>query len=122
MRKKRKGDTHIDQSELFEALPVTFFGAYVLGALGSAEAIPGLHQALKTDKDSYVRGFAASALGKTGDKMAIPALEKALEDEEYLFPGKKVKDAAFEALEKIHRRVGRRIFPDDRRQMTDNMP
>jgi HEAT repeat protein/DNA-binding phage protein len=94
--------------------------AYALGSIGSAEAIPALLQAFNTDEDSWVRWHAAEALGKTGDETAIPSLEKALRDEEYeLLQGKKVKDAAFEALEKISRRVGRRIFPDDRRQKTE---
>jgi HEAT repeat protein/DNA-binding phage protein len=83
--------------------------AYALGVLSGAEAIPVLLQALKTDKDSHVRGSAAEVLGIIGDEKVIPPLEKALEDEEEIFLYGEVKDAAFEALEKISRRVGRRI-------------
>jgi HEAT repeat protein len=82
-----------------------------LGAIGSMEALPLLFQALNNDKDSDVRGSAAEALGKIGDDTAIQPLKDALEDEEVTKYGTvKVKDKAFEALEKISRRTGKRIL------------
>ncbi|NIM14196.1 MAG: NACHT domain-containing protein [Candidatus Aminicenantes bacterium] len=83
--------------------------ANALGAIGSPEALPPLLKALRSDEDFFVRWRAAEALGKIGDDTAIQPLEEALEDDgEYA--GMKVKDKAFEALEKISRRTGKRIL------------
>lgn len=62
---------------------------------------------LKT-KESYVRGRAAEALGRIGSEKAIEPLKSALKD-----GGKwlrrKVKDRAFASLERISRRIKKRI-------------
>jgi HEAT repeat protein len=78
--------------------------AYALGTLSNPEPIPVLIKALKTDKSSNVRGSAAKALGKIGKETTIQPLKKALNDNEKI-----VKNKAFEALEKISKRVGVRI-------------
>jgi HEAT repeat protein len=83
--------------------------ASALGDLGSPEAHPALLKALSTDKECFVRWRVVSALAKIGDETAVQPLIKALEDVEDSGWGK-VKDAAFEALEKIRRRVGKEKF------------
>jgi hypothetical protein len=61
-----------------------------------------------TDKESDVRGSAADALGRIGSEKAIKPLKKALKDKgEGVF--EKVKDVAFASLEKISRRIKKRI-------------
>ncbi|UCH95557.1 MAG: HEAT repeat domain-containing protein [Candidatus Aminicenantes bacterium] len=87
---------------------VRWRAAQALGAIGSVEAIPYLIQVLSIDKESSVRGCAAEALGTIGNDTAIQPLKKALKDEGYYYENK-VKDAAFEALDKIGRRLGARI-------------
>jgi HEAT repeat protein len=87
---------------------VRWRAAQALGAIGSVEAIPHLIQALSKDKESSVRGCAAEALGTIGNDTAIQPLKEALKDEENYYENK-VKDAAFEALDKISRRIGERI-------------
>jgi HEAT repeat protein len=84
---------------------------YALGEIGGVEAIPFLIQALTFDKDSYVRYRAAEVLGSIGNVMTIQPLKTALKDEGNYY-GWKVKDMAFEALEKISRRLKVRIFRD----------
>lgn len=81
---------------------------YALGEIGGVEAIPFLIQAVTLDKDAYVRYRAAEVLGSIGNIMAIPPLQTALKDEGSYY-GWKVKDKAFEALEKVSRRLGVRI-------------
>ncbi len=83
--------------------------AFALGIIGSAEAVPHLIRALENDKDEDVRSSAAEILGEIGDESVIPYLKELLKDdtEEYRF---KVKDAAYEALEKISKRLQKRIF------------
>lgn len=83
--------------------------AYALGEIGGAEAIPFLIRALLSDKDSYVRYRAAEVLGSIGDVATISPLKTALKDDGSYY-GWKVKDKAFEALEKICRRLQVRIF------------
>ncbi len=73
------------------------------------EAIPFLTHALTLDNDSYVRFRAAEVLGGIGDAMTIPPLKAALADDGNYY-GWKVKDKAFEALERISRRLQVRIF------------
>lgn len=85
---------------------------YALGEIGGVEAIPFLIQALTMDKDTYVRYRAAEALGNTGNIMAIPPLKIAMTDEGSYY-GWKVKDRAFEALEKISRRLQVNIFKEE---------
>jgi HEAT repeat protein/energy-coupling factor transporter ATP-binding protein EcfA2 len=85
---------------------------YALGEIGGVEAIPFLIQALTMDKDTYVRYRAAEALGNTGNIMAIPPLKIAMNDEGSYY-GWKVKDRAFEALEKISRRLQVKIFKEE---------
>ncbi len=84
---------------------------YALGEIGGVEAIPFLIQSLTFDKDSYVRYRAAEVLGSIGNVMTIQPLKTALKDEGN-YHGWKVKDKAFEALEKISRRLKVRIFRD----------
>ena len=86
--------------------------AYALGEIGGVEAIPFLIQALTTDKDNYVRCRAAEVLGNTGNIMAIPPLKIAMTDEGSYY-GWKVKDRAFEALEKISRYLQVKIFKEE---------
>jgi HEAT repeat protein len=86
--------------------------AFALGQIGGVEAIPFLTHALTLDKDSYVRFRAAEVLGGIGDAMTIPPLKTALADDGNYY-GWKVKDKAFEALEKISRRLQVRIFSDN---------
>jgi HEAT repeat protein len=81
---------------------------YALGEIGGVEAIPFLIQAITLDKDAYVRYRAAEVLGHIGNIMAIPPLQTALKDEGSYY-GWRVKDKAFESLEKISRRLGVRI-------------
>lgn len=81
---------------------------YALGEIGGVESIPFLIQAITLDKDAYVRYRAAEVLGSIGNIMAIPPLQTALKDEGSYY-GWKVKDKAFEALEKVSRRLGVRI-------------
>ena len=52
---------------------------------------------------------AADALGGIGSEKAVEALKKALKDEG-TFLRNKVKDAAFTALERISRRMQKRIL------------
>jgi HEAT repeat protein len=74
----------------------------------SEKAVELLLKVLVSDKESYVRGSAADAIGMIGSEKAIEGLKAALKDKgEYA--GDKVKDAAFEALGKISRRMGKRI-------------
>jgi len=64
---------------------------------------------LENNKDEFVRNAATSALGKIGDESVIPYLKKSLKDDAGLF-GYKVKDAAYEALEMIGKRMQMRIL------------
>lgn len=70
-------------------------------------AVEPLIKAL-ADEESGVRERAADALGKIGSEKAIKSLKKALEDEGEGALGK-VKDKAFDSLEKISRRTKKRI-------------
>ena len=82
--------------------------ADALGMMGSEKAIEPLIKALTTDKDRSVRESAADALGMMGSEKAIEPLKNALKDEGE-GEGEKVKDKAFESLEKISRRIEKRI-------------
>jgi HEAT repeat protein len=84
---------------------------YALGQIGGIQAIPFLIQALSFDKDSYVRYRAAEVLGTIGNSLTIQPLKTALNDEGNYY-GWKVKDKAFEALEKISRRLQMNISLD----------
>lgn len=81
---------------------------YALGEIGGDEAIPFLIQALTLDKDSYVRFRAAEVLGSIGNVITIQPLKTALEDEGSYY-GWKVKDKAYESLEKISKRCHVRV-------------
>jgi HEAT repeat protein/energy-coupling factor transporter ATP-binding protein EcfA2 len=83
--------------------------ADALGGIGSEKAVEPLITALSSDKDSYVRGRAADALGEIGSEKAVEPLKSALKDES-AWMGEKVKDGAFTALEKISRRIHKRIL------------
>ena len=74
--------------------------AEALGEIGSEKAIDPLLIAFTKDKDSSVRWSAAKALGTIGSGKAINDLTNALKDKGG-WPGSRVKDAAFESLEKI---------------------
>lgn len=66
---------------------------------------------MNTDVDRDVRWRAAEAPGKIGNETAIKPLKKALDDEDTgIYFRIKVKDKAFEALEKISKRIGVRIL------------
>jgi HEAT repeat protein/energy-coupling factor transporter ATP-binding protein EcfA2 len=82
-----------------------------LGRIGSEKAIEPLIKALATDKKSSVREGAAYVLGNIGSEKAIEALKNALKDKGQWF-GDKVKDAAFTSLEKIGKRIKKRIVKD----------
>jgi HEAT repeat protein len=84
---------------------------YALGQIGGVEAIPFLVQALSFDRDSYVRYRAAEVLGTIGNALTIQPLKIALNDEGHYY-GWKVKDKAFESLEKISRRLHMKISRD----------
>ncbi len=84
---------------------------YAIGEIGGVEAIPFLIQVLTFDKDSYVRYRAAEVLGSIGNIMSIEPLKTALKDDGNYY-GWKVKDKAFEALEKISRRLQVKILSE----------
>jgi HEAT repeat protein len=96
--------TLIEAMKTSKSRSVRGSAAEALGAIGTVEALFPLLQALKTDKDVDVRRRAADALGKIGDETTVPALEQALKDEGEWY-GLKVKDAAFEALFEIEKRL-----------------
>ena len=83
--------------------------AFSLGEIGNVEAVPHLIQALKKDKNYSVRCSAASALGKIGDESAIPNLKESLKDDAGS-SGYNLKGTAYMALEKIGKRLHKRIF------------
>ncbi len=64
---------------------------------------------LENDKDEFVRNVAASALRKIGDEKVIPFLKESLKDDAGSF-GFIVKGATYEALEKISKRLQKRIL------------
>ncbi len=61
-----------------------------------------------TDKDDFVRANAAVALGRIGGEKAVKPLSEALKNKG-AFLAEEVKEVAFDALEKICRRIGKRI-------------
>ena len=85
--------------------------AAALGIIGGKKSEIPLIKVLTTDKSVDVRWSAAEALGNVGSEKAIGSLKLALKDEGKRF-GKKVKDIAFLALEKITRRTQKRILGD----------
>ncbi|KYK35213.1 MAG: HEAT repeat domain-containing protein [Theionarchaea archaeon] len=82
--------------------------ADALGKIGSEKAVEPLIKTLIADEESGVRERVADALGKIGSEKAIKPLRKALEDEGEGILGK-VKDKAFDSLEKISRRTKKKI-------------
>ncbi|MGD2091051.1 MAG: HEAT repeat domain-containing protein [Candidatus Aminicenantes bacterium] len=89
---------------------VRWHAAEALGAIGSIDAITSLIRALTNDADSSVRGRSAEALGIIGSKETLQPLKNALNDNGFYYGDNvKVKDAAFESLEKISRRLGKKI-------------
>ena len=83
---------------------VRWRAAEALGRIGSERAVDPLIEAL-TDKNISVRWSAASALGEIGSERAVDPLKNALKDEGEGILGK-VKDQAFDSLEKISRSSG----------------
>jgi len=81
--------------------------------IGSSEIVPHLIRAMENDKEVDVRSSAAYALGKIGDDSVIPYLKKSLQEslqddaEEDM---SKLKDAVYEALEMIGKRLQKRIL------------
>jgi len=92
-------------------ISVRWRAAYALGRTGSEKAIEPLIKALTTDKESGVREGAAYALGRIGSERAIEPLKNALKDRGQWI-GDRVKDTAFTSLEKISRRIKKRIVKD----------
>ena len=90
---------------------VRWRAADALERIGSEKAIEPLIKALTTDKGNDVRECAAYALGSIGSEKAIEPLKNALKDEGEWYVGK-VKDTAFTSLEKISRRIKKRIVKD----------
>ena len=90
-----------------ENLDVRASAADALGRIGSEKAVEPLIKALK-DEDSYVRERAAFALGMIESEVAVEPLIEALKDEGR-WAGEKVKDAAFDSLEKISRKTKKKI-------------
>ncbi|MBU7017168.1 MAG: HEAT repeat domain-containing protein [Theionarchaea archaeon] len=82
--------------------------ADALGQIGSEKAVDPLIRLL-TDNDSRVRWSAAYALGQIGSEKAVDPLKKDLKDEEKYFIWK-VKDKAFNSLEKISKKHKIRIY------------
>ncbi|MBI2471091.1 MAG: HEAT repeat domain-containing protein [Planctomycetes bacterium] len=87
---------------------VRWRAADALGIIGSKVAIEPLIEVLTNDKVFFLRWSAANALEKLGNEKAIGALILALKDEGEWY-GCKVKDAAFNSLEKISKRIRKRI-------------
>jgi HEAT repeat protein/ABC-type Fe3+/spermidine/putrescine transport system ATPase subunit len=81
---------------------------FALGHIGGEHALPFLVQALSFDRDPYVRYRAAEVLGSIGNTLTIQPLKIALNDEGSYY-GWKVKDKAYEALEKISKRFHMRV-------------
>jgi len=91
-----------------EASYVRWKAAYALGEIGSEKAVDPLIKAL-TDEASGVRERAAYALGIIGSEKAVEPLKIALRDEGGgIFA--RVKDKAFESLEKISRKSKKKIL------------
>ena len=87
---------------------VRMWAAEVLGSMASEKTVNPLIEALK-DEDSYVRGMAAGALGNIGSEKTVNPLIKTLKDESKGLLGK-VKDSAFDSLEKIIRKSEKKVF------------
>ena len=68
-------------------------GAYGLGAIGDADAVPRLLELLRSSRPVFVRVQAATALGAIGDPIATAALAEALRDDAWL-----LRDRAAAAL------------------------
>ncbi|MCP4155340.1 MAG: hypothetical protein GY757_46875 [bacterium] len=84
---------------------------HAIGTIGGIETLPFLIFTLNMEKNPYSRYRAAEVLGEFGDLSTIPPLKTALEDDGK-YHGWKVKDKAFEALEKISRRLQMKLFKD----------
>ena len=82
--------------------------AKALGRIGGENAIKPLVTALATDEDGGVRWSAAYALGMIGGEKAVNPLKEALKDKR-AFLAEEVKEVAFDALERVCRRIGKRI-------------
>jgi HEAT repeat protein len=82
--------------------------AYALGKIGGEAVIGPLIELLVTEKESLVREGAAEALGIIGGESAVEPLKNALKDNNEYY-GSKVKDVAFISLERISRRIKKRI-------------
>ncbi len=91
-----------------ESICVRESAAEALGRIGSERALDRLIE-LTRDKDSFARCKAAEALGKTGNERAIRSLKKALKDEEIGYRGE-ARDAAFDTLQKLSKKLEIRIF------------
>ncbi|MDR2050302.1 MAG: HEAT repeat domain-containing protein [Deltaproteobacteria bacterium] len=78
-----------------EDADIRIFGADIIGATGSALAVPLLSHSLLYDPEVNVRYQAAVSLGNLAYPEAAPALNKALKDDEW------VRFAVIEALTKV---------------------
>ena len=86
---------------------VRLIAAVVLGRIGGEKAVELLITTLTTDKNDFVRVSAAETLGRIGGEMAVEPLKSTLKEKGKTLLG--VKEKAFDALEKICRRIGKRI-------------
>ena len=75
--------------------------------IGGEKAVKPLITALAKDENGEVRWRVAEALGRIGGEKAVKPLKSALKEKGKTLLG--VKEEAFGALEKICRRIGKRI-------------
>ena len=105
-----KAEDHLIQALVTdEDSDVRWRAAYALGNVGTEKAVDHLIQALTKDKESSVRWNAAYALGLIKSERTVEPLKNALKDEGEHIRGK-VKDVAFDSLEKISKRTKKRII------------
>ncbi len=77
------------------------YAAEALGIMQDKKSVPDIITTSLNYEDSYVRGYAAEALGSIADKSAVAALIDHLSDDDLWFTGKRVSDAAADALVRI---------------------
>jgi HEAT repeat protein len=84
---------------------VRWYTCGVLYDFGDERATPRLVKVLLEDPEGYVRLIAAHALGNVGDLSAVPSLSHAAQfDTGKDYEGRRVSEAAKEAIESIEKR------------------